>query len=88
MQGVVANVRDVPVQLGQPLGRLLSVGRALDLEAFALAGEGMEPVLVGYTQGANGFLGCALGHFHHPGELSALDGVELTAQSAFVRRWL
>ena len=66
MQGVVANVRDVPVQPGQPLGRLLSVGRALGLEAFALAGEGMEPVLVGYAQGANGFLWCALGHCHHP----------------------
>ncbi len=34
MQGVVANVRDVPVQPGQPLGRLLSVGRALDLAAM------------------------------------------------------
>lgn len=36
MQGVVANVRDVSVQPGQPLGRLLSVGRALDLAAMRL----------------------------------------------------
>ncbi len=34
MQGVVANVRNVPVQPGQTLGRLLSVGRALDLAAM------------------------------------------------------
>lgn len=55
-----------------------------DLEAFALAGEGMEPALVGYAQGANGFLWCTLGHCH-PGGLGALEGIELSAQCPLVR---
>ena len=55
-----------------------------DLGAFALAGEGLEPVLVGHTQSPYGFL-CALGYCHQPGELGALEGIELSAQSPLVR---
>ena len=58
--------------------------RGFEFRALALARERIEPVLVGLAQGDDGLLRGALGHLQHPGELLALERVELAPQGALM----